>query len=85
MDKFTCQLAQKQHTIVRKDIESSVARQVKSFSSDSRCTCGWPQNLMLPAGKPEGMRYTIFAMLTNDQLDKVCESQYSYHNTTCIA
>jgi hypothetical protein len=74
MDKFTCQLTQEQDTIVRKDIESSVARQVRSFSSDSRCNCGWPQNLMLPAGKPEGMRYTILAMLTNDQLDKVCES-----------
>lgn len=74
MDKFTYQLTQKQDTIIRKDIDSAVARQVKKHSSDSRCICGWPQNLMLPAGKPEGMPYTIFAMLTNDQLDKVCET-----------
>ena len=71
MDKFTVCLSQEEDTFVRKDTDSSVARKVKPFSSDSRCSCGWPQNLMLPVGNREGLPYLAFAMLTNDQLGQV--------------
>lgn len=73
MDKFTVSLKQQQKTFTRKDIESAVARKVTftTFKSDSRCTCGWPQNLMLPVGKPQGLSYVAFAILTNDELGQV--------------
>lgn len=71
MDKFTYSLEEKQHVIVRKDTESAVARKVKVLLSDSRCSCGWPQNLMLPIGKPEGVPYVAFAMLTTGELGSV--------------
>jgi len=71
MDKFTYSLTSKTATITRKDKESSVAAKVTKFSSNSRCSCGWPQTMMLPLGKPEGMAYVAFAILTNDELGKV--------------
>lgn len=76
MDKFTVRLKKKEDTIVRMDVESAVARKVTVDQSDSRCSCGWPQNLMLPAGKPEGMQYVAFAMLTTGELGKVGKNLY---------
>lgn len=72
MDKFTECLTQEEFTFTRRDVDSAVARKVNPISSASRCSCGWPQNLMLPIGKPDGLDYLAFAMLTNDQLGQVC-------------
>ena len=78
MDKFTYELTAQTGTIVRLDIESSVARKTPKPGEDlsPRCLCGWPQNMMLPAGKPEGMVYTALAMLTDDKLEKVSMHNY---------
>lgn len=36
------------------------------------CTCGWPYGLVLPRGTPEaGMNFHLFAMLTDNTLDRV--------------
>ena len=71
MDKFTVSLTQREDTITQKDGESAVARKVRPYSSNSRCSCGWPQNMMLPVGKPDGLSYITFAMLTEDELGQV--------------
>lgn len=68
MDKFTVCLTQQQETITRKGVDSAVARKVRPFKSDSRCSCGWPQNLMLPVGTRDGLCYVAFAMLTKGDL-----------------
>ncbi|NKL19299.1 MULTISPECIES: tyrosinase family protein [Rhizobium] len=40
--------------------------------SDARtCTCGWPYGLLLPRGSAEGMSFTLFAMATDNELDRV--------------
>ena len=77
MDKFTYSLTQKRATIIRLDEDSSVAVQVTKYSSNSRCSCGWPQSMMLPLGKPTGMDYVAFAILTNDQLGEVRKTNFS--------
>ena len=73
MDKFTYSLTKKTATIVRLDTETSVARKTPKPGQDvsSQCLCGWPQNMMLPAGRPDGMVYIALAMLTNDKLEEV--------------
>ena len=36
------------------------------------CGCGWPQHMLLPRGKQEGMPFQIFVMVTDWAQDKVC-------------
>lgn len=71
MDKFTHTLTGFQDTVIRLDTQSSVARKTPKLADgelSSRCLCGWPQNMMLPNGTPEGIDYTGFAILTDDAL-----------------
>ena len=75
MDKFSYKLTTKSATITRLDIDSSVARKAPEPSTefqDSRCRCGWPQNMMLPSGTPNGIDYVAFAILTEDTISEVC-------------
>lgn len=37
------------------------------------CGCGWPQHLLVPRGKPEGMTYQLFVMVTDFEKDKVSQ------------
>ena len=80
MDKFTHQLEQQETTIIRYDVDSAsaVARKTCPEEEDTAqskwCKCGWPQNMMLPVGKPEGMPFRAFAILTDDKLGKVCNN-----------
>ena len=76
MDKFTYNLTSVETTIIRRDIDSSVARKVyvveKHLKKQQNVAfCGWPQRMMLPVGKPDGAPYVAFAMLTNDTILKV--------------
>lgn len=81
MDKFTHKFTFNRHnhkiTIYRNDVNSSVARRAtlsgRSTLSgyDPLSLCGWPQNMMLPVGKPGGAPYVAFVMLTDDQLQEV--------------
>jgi len=50
------------------------------------CGCGWPQHLLLPRGRPEGMTFTLFVMMTDYEEDRMpappgarqCASAASY-------
>lgn len=86
MDKFTYTLMQAEDTICRMDTESSVARRAVNPDDDklsSRCLCGWPQNMMLPIGKPEGVGFVAFGMLTDDELQKVSSSTFMKYHLSC--
>lgn len=78
MDKFTHKFASPQDKIKRKDVESSVARKTTKPGEKlfPWCLCGWPQSMMLPVGKPGGVPYVAFAMLTDDKLvpDKITQA-----------
>ncbi|XP_050733809.1 phenoloxidase 1-like isoform X2 [Eriocheir sinensis] len=37
------------------------------------CGCGWPQHMLLPRGKQEGMDFQLFVMVTDWKLDKVAQ------------
>ena len=75
MDKFTQTLCSAESTTAtRSDLESAVARQV---DGTMWCKCGWPQNMMLPVGTPEGMPFIALAMLTESHLSEVCHTDLS--------
>ncbi|KAH6873586.1 Hemocyanin, ig-like domain-containing protein [Coprinopsis sp. MPI-PUGE-AT-0042] len=70
---------------IRFDKDSSVARKMGNYSeldpdfASAWCRCGWPQNMMLPVGKPEGMTFVAFCIATNDAVsDDVKAPALSY-------
>lgn len=75
-------------TIVRNSIDSSVTipfeqtyRDITQVSDEEKeatryCGCGWPHNLMIPKGKPEGYPCEVFVMISDYEGDKV--SNYSF-------
>jgi hypothetical protein len=81
MDKFTVNLNSGMNTIVRRSDESNVTipfertfRQVgrqnqptdpTQLAQFQFCGCGWPQHMLLPKGKVEGMPFDIFVMISN--------------------
>ena len=42
-----------------------------SDEASQECTCGWPFGLLVPRGTAEGMPFSLFAMLTDNRLDRV--------------
>lgn len=73
MDKFSIPVVPGQTvTLRRADHESSIARKEDEDSSSERasrfCDCGWPQNLMVPAGCPEGLEFVACLLLTTNDL-----------------
>ena len=76
MDKVTVTITSSSSiTKIRLDTDSSVARKMGNYSeldvqwASTWCRCGWPQNMMLPVGKIDGMSFTAFCMATDDALD----------------
>jgi hypothetical protein len=75
MDKASVDLTSASTKHVRLDTDSSVARKVGMYSeldpqwTSSWCRCGWPQNMMLPVGKVNGMEFVAFCMATDDTVD----------------
>lgn len=73
MDKFSLKLAPGAVTsVVRADVASSIAQASPGSDADLEgerwCDCGWAQNLLLPAGRPEGARFVACVVLTTDDL-----------------
>lgn len=64
MDKFTVRLDGQQQEVTRKCRESSVVR----LPGDS-CGCGFPYNLMVPAGRPEGQEFVCILVVTHNDRD----------------
>ncbi|EDW61649.1 phenoloxidase 2 [Drosophila virilis] len=104
MDKFTVELVPGENTIRRESTDSSVAipfeRSFRAVGASYQptaadelarfrfCGCGWPQHLLLPKGKPEGMQFDLFVMIsdyTNDSVQQLtntpndaCSTAYSF-------
>lgn len=38
------------------------------------CGCGWPEHMLLPKGKPEGMPFELFAMISDYNGDAVVQT-----------
>ncbi|KAF7184228.1 hypothetical protein CNMCM7691_004853 [Aspergillus felis] len=81
MDKVSVHLTDESSiTNVRLDTDSSVARKMGNYSEldpnfvSPWCRCGWPQNMMLPVGKVEGMPFVAFCMATDDTIDQKTRS-----------
>ena len=78
MDKITVKITSLLNIkFVRRDKDSSVARKMGNYSELDKewvstwCRCGWPQNMMLPVGKIEGMPFVVFCMATDDFVDDI--------------
>lgn len=73
--------------ITRRSLESSVTiphevtyrnldnnRPAANTSSEAVfnfCGCGWPQNMLIPKGSPEGFLCQLFVMVSNGENDEV--------------
>lgn len=73
MDKFSLEVVPGvDQVIVRADVQSSVAQASPDPGEAERgerwCDCGWPQNLLLPVGRPEGARFIACVVLTANDL-----------------
>ncbi|KAM8714393.1 hypothetical protein ACLKA7_014513 [Drosophila subpalustris] len=98
MDKFTVELMPGENTVRRESTDSSVAipfersfravganYQPKAADELARfrfCGCGWPQHLLLPKGKPEGMQFDLFVMISDYSNDSV-QQLTNTPNDTC--
>lgn len=84
MDKFTVYMNPGMNIIRRRSDESSITipleqslgnqNQPTNAVADAQfqfCGCGWPQNLLLPKGSPDGSKFNIFVMISNYELDRV--------------
>ncbi|KAJ8961009.1 hypothetical protein NQ318_020314, partial [Aromia moschata] len=99
MDKFKVDLKQGPNTITRESTKSSVTipfdRSYRDLSVRPKddvgkaqfnfCGCGWPHNMLVPKGTPQGMPCELFVMISNYEDDKVdqsidgqCNDAYSY-------
>nr|ACM61983.1 prophenoloxidase [Penaeus chinensis] len=87
MDKFTVSLKPGSNHIVRSSKDSSITnteeltfRDLENVDPESPaaaafnfCGCGGPQHMLLPRGRPEGMAFQLFFMLTDYAQDKVTQ------------
>ncbi|ALC42161.1 PO45 [Drosophila busckii] len=87
LDKFTVDLMPGVNTIRRQSTESSltipfertfraVGASYQPTAADELarfrfCGCGWPQHMLLPKGKPEGMVFDLFVMISDYAQDAV--------------
>jgi len=87
MDKFTTTLPLGESIIIQKSENSTLtvpwAQTFREIERDTTqltrtqamCSCGWPDHLLLPRGKVDGMLFDLFVMLTNTQIDQVASSR----------
>ncbi|XP_042870166.1 phenoloxidase 1-like [Penaeus japonicus] len=89
MDKFTVSLKPGGNHVVRSSKDSSITnpeeltfRDLENSGTDPAspdatafnfCGCGWPQHMLVPRGRPEGMAFQLFFMLTDYAIDKVTQ------------
>ncbi|XP_030746158.1 phenoloxidase 1-like isoform X2 [Sitophilus oryzae] len=100
LDKFKVNLKEGKNTIMRNSSDSSVTipfertyRDVDTSRPEGGdalarfnfCGCGWPDNLLIPKGTPEGLPCQLFVMISNIADDKIdqevtgeCNDSYSY-------
>nr|Q95P08.1 RecName: Full=Hemocyanin subunit A; Flags: Precursor [Scutigera coleoptrata]CAC69246.1 hemocyanin subunit A [Scutigera coleoptrata] len=78
LDKFVATLEPGHNVIERQSKESSVTMskdhvfgEIRNLADDHQCSCGWPDYLLLPKGKYEGMTYQLFVVATDYEEDHV--------------
>ncbi|XP_055918390.1 uncharacterized protein LOC129950477 [Eupeodes corollae] len=89
LDKFTVTLNPGQNTIKRRSNQSSltipfersfrriipdVNRPPESEAEYRFCGCGWPDHMLLPKGKAEGMEFDLFCMISDYTGDEVMQT-----------
>ncbi|XP_037809672.1 phenoloxidase 1-like [Lucilia sericata] len=93
LDKFTVNLQPGRNVIRRRSDESSVTipfdrsfrrigaeyqpKNADELASFRFCGCGWPEHLLIPKGKAEGMPFDLFVMISNYADDAVVQSNNS--------
>jgi len=90
LDTFGVNLNPGVNTIVRRDVDSTLtipwSQSLSEMTNDANmntpyCGCGWPTNMLIPKGTPNGMVFDLFVMITNGANDAV--SQTAQTQTTC--
>ncbi|XP_043643114.1 phenoloxidase 3 [Drosophila teissieri] len=80
MDKFVVTMPPGSQTITRNSTESSVTipfeRTFRNLDQLEKlenflCGCGWPQHMLIPKGRAEGLSFELFVMVSNYEDDKV--------------
>lgn len=78
LDKFITKLKPGKNVVERTSKDSSVTVPTKSvfapfetLDGKDQCNCGWPEYLLLPRGKPEGMTFRLIVFVSNWQEDKL--------------
>nr|AAO01013.1 Dox-A3-PA [Drosophila erecta] len=80
LDKFVVTMPPGSHTITRDSTESSVTipfeRTFRNMDNPGQlqnflCGCGWPQHMLIPKGRAEGLSFELFVMVSNYEDDKV--------------
>lgn len=83
MDKWPTTLTQPTTVLVRTDMESTTVRKIENYAGSATdqgyaspwCLCGWPRNMMLPVGTPEGFPMQAFCCVTVPKLHRVPEAE----------
>ncbi|KAE8573783.1 Putative prophenoloxidase [Halyomorpha halys] len=89
LDKFTVHLKIGKNTITRKSINSSVTISLDKIfkknaaAEDQDCGCGWPQNMLLCKGTPEGYACQLFVMISDYKKDKVEQKEEGEGKSQC--
>ncbi|XP_016984437.1 phenoloxidase 3-like [Drosophila rhopaloa] len=87
LDKFVVMLPPGQNTFTRNSTDSSVtipfertfrnldsnrgARNSPEEQENYFCGCGWPNHMLVPMGRAEGMSFDLFVMVSNYENDRV--------------
>ncbi|XP_017079787.2 phenoloxidase 3-like [Drosophila eugracilis] len=87
LDKFVVQLNPGLNTFVRRSTESSVTipyeRTFRNLDENTPaknspeeqesffCGCGWPNHMLVPKGRPEGLPFELFVMISNYDNDRI--------------
>nr|Q95P07.1 RecName: Full=Hemocyanin subunit D; Flags: Precursor [Scutigera coleoptrata]CAC69247.1 hemocyanin subunit D [Scutigera coleoptrata] len=82
LDKFTVNLKPGKNSVRQPCYNSAVTAKYDVFYGDVEsqkpqegCNCGWPDYMLLPKGKYEGLRFRVFAIVTNHDEDKVSDQE----------
>lgn len=77
LDKFHIELKPGKNVITRASTDSAVTvldkavfAPAETLDEVDQCRCGWPNYLLLPRGKPEGMKFKLIVYADNWEEDK---------------
>ncbi|OXA40985.1 hemocyanin [Folsomia candida] len=64
MDKFPVVIEPGENRITRASSDSSILKKDVIAPGELKRNCGWPSNLLLPKGNPEGLHMKLFVIVT---------------------